>query len=66
MIHYCWVNQDIQKAMDPTLEYCRDSNMSVNIGKTKYMICSIGKMKKTATVFVNGTPFKKFDTFTYL
>ena len=38
--------EDMQQALDATLKYCIQIKMTINVSKTKYMICSRGKNKK--------------------
>ena len=57
---------DKQKALDATAEYCIENNMKINVAKTKFMICSRGKIRKYSDVFVYGTSIERVDTFLYL
>ena len=41
---------DMQKALDATTEYCNDNNMIINASKTKYMVFSRGKIRKTSKI----------------
>ena len=57
---------DMQRALDATHQYCVRNNMTINASKTKFMICSRGKTRKTPTFVVNGIEIERVDTFCYL
>ena len=48
----CESEHDMQKALDATAEYCMENNMKINVSKTKFMICSRGKIRKYSDVLV--------------
>ena len=56
----------MQKAVDATLGYCRDNDISMNISGTKYVTYSRDNVSKAANISVNGTLIQSVDTFTYL
>ena len=58
--------EDMQRALDATLKYCIQNKMTINVSKTKYMICSRGKIRKQSTLYINRTAIERFDTFCYL
>ena len=47
---------DMVEAEDATKQFCRDNNSSPNIKKTKYMICSRGKIRKSAKFLLIERP----------
>ena len=59
----CESEFDMQKALDATAEYSMKNNMKINVSKTKFMICSRGKITKISDVFVYGTSIERVDTF---
>ena len=40
--------------------------MTINVSKTKYMICSRGKIRKQSTLYFNRTAIERVHTFCYL
>ena len=58
--------EDMQRALDATLKYCIQNKMTINVSKTKYMICSRGKIRKQSTLYINRTAIERVDTFCYL
>ena len=58
--------EDMQQALDATLKYCIQNKMTINVSKTKYMICSRGKIRKQSTLYINRTAIERVDTFCHL
>ena len=54
----------MQKALDAIAEYCMENNKKIKVAKTKFMICSSGKIGKFSDVFVYGN--ERVDNFLYL
>ena len=46
--------EDMQRALDATTKYCYENKMTINASKTKYMVCSRGKIRKKMNLFVNN------------
>ena len=57
---------DMQKAVEATLQYCKQNRMCINTNKTKYMIFSRGKVRKTVPILADGKALERVDTFCYL
>ena len=57
---------DMQRALDATMKYCIQNKMTKNVSKTKYMICSRGKIRKQSNLYINRTAIEGVDTFCYL
>ena len=58
--------EDMQRALDATLKCCIQNKMTINVSKTKYMICSRGKIRKKSFIYINKTAIERVDTFCYL
>ena len=58
--------EDMQRALDATTKNCKENKMTINASKTKYMVCSRGKIRKKINLFVNNTAIERVDTFCYL
>ena len=58
--------EDMQRALDATLKNCIQNKMTIIISKTKFMICSRGKIRKQSTVYIIRTAIERVDTFCYL
>ena len=58
--------EDMQRALDATLKNCNENKMTINASKTKYIVCSRGKIRKTSNLLVNRTAIERVDTFCYL
>ena len=56
----------MQRALDSTLKYYIQNKMTKNVSKTKYMICSRGKIRKQSTLYINRTAIERLDKFCYL
>ena len=57
---------DMQDAIDATVEYCSKNELRINIEKTKCIIFSKGKVRKTNTFYINGQVIERVDQFCYL
>ena len=57
---------DMQRAVDATLQYCKQNRININIDKTKYMIFSRGKVRKTVPILTEGKALERVGTFCYL
>ena len=45
--------EDMQRALDATMKYCNENKMTMNASKTKYIVCSRGKIwKKSREIFL--------------
>ena len=53
----------MQRAVEVTLQYCKQNRMCINIDKTKYMIFSRGKVRKTVLILAEGKALERVDTF---
>ena len=58
--------KDTQNALDATLSYREQNNISKKIVKTKYMIVSRGKTRKYDAITTYGQTIERVDTFCYL
>ena len=58
--------EDMQRALDATLKYCIQKRMTINVSKTKYMICSRGRIGKQSTLYIIRTAIERVDKFCYL
>ena len=56
----------MQKAVEATLQYCKQNRMCINIDKAKYMIFSRGRVGKTVSILADGKALERVDTFCYL
>ena len=59
-------NEDMQKAIINTYEYCTANDLRINVSKTKFIVFSRGKVKNVKTLYLDNTPIERVDTFTYL
>ena len=57
---------DMQKALNAACQYCSNFNIRINCSKTKYMIFSRGKVRKSTVMFINNSPIERVDSFCYL
>ena len=57
--------KDMRNAVNGALSYC-EKTMSINIGKTKYLICSWGKIRWYEAITACGQLIEGVDTFCYL
>ena len=57
---------DMQRAVEATLQYCKENRMCINIDKTKYMVFSRCKVRKTVPILAEGKALERVDTFCYL
>ena len=58
--------EDMQKALNAAYQYCSNFNIQINCSKTKYMIFSRGKVRKSSGMFINNSPIERVDSFSYL
>ena len=58
--------EDMQKAINDTADYCTANDLKINVSKTKFMIFSRGKVKNVKILYMDDTPIERVDTFTYL
>ena len=56
----------LQKLVDAIYAFCKDTGLSVNVSKTKYMIVSTLKKENQSTLSYQGQPIEKIDNFRYL
>jgi hypothetical protein len=57
---------DMQRAIDATSSYCKDYGLRINIGKTKIMVVSRGKVRKVKIFTCDGKIIERVDQFCYL
>ena len=58
--------EDMQKAINNTFEYCTANDLKINVSKTKFIVFPRGKVKTVKTLYLDNTPIERADTFTYL
>ena len=58
--------EDMQKAINNTFEYCTANDLRINVSKTKFIVFSRVKVKNVKTLNLDNTPIERVDTFTYL
>ena len=57
---------DMQKAVEATLQYCKQNRKCKKIDQTKKMIFSRNKVRKTVPIFADGKALERLDTFCFL
>ena len=57
---------DLQNAINCLEEYCKEWDLRANARKTKIMIFSRGKVRKTRVISIGAKELERVDEFTYL